>query len=92
MNDKGNGYVGNILGVDTWVTSNCPAGSTAGDKSGAMFSKGECIGFVVKRRARTEFQRDASARLTECVVTARYAYGELFDSYGVPLISKDAYA
>lgn len=77
---------GEVAGVDIYSTTNTPTGGTTG-YYGGIFSKGEALAFVAKREARVEFDRDASARLTEIVITSRYGVGELVDAWGETLIS-----
>lgn len=81
----GPGYASNWFGVATYTTSNVTDDAT--DYSGGMFSSGKALMFVGKREARTEFERDASFRLTEIVCTSRYAVAELVDSWGQELLS-----
>lgn len=76
---------GRFFGVDVYQSTNVPDDAT--DYDGAIFSRGQTYGMVVKREARVEYDRDASMRLTEMVVTARYGVGELIDSYGQGLTS-----
>lgn len=77
---------GSLAGVPIYSTTNVPSSGTTGH-AGAIFSRGVALGFVIGRESRTEFDRDASARLTEIVVTTRYATGELIDNYGQELLS-----
>lgn len=75
-----------LTGVYIYSTTNVPTGGTTG-YYGGMFAAGQALAFVAKREARTEMERDASARLTEIVVTARYGVGELVDEWGQTVIS-----
>lgn len=77
---------GSIAGIDIFSTTNVPTGGTTG-YYGAIFSRGQALAFVAKREARTETERDSSARLTEITVTSRYGVGELVDEWGQTLIS-----
>lgn len=77
---------GSLAGVPVYSTTNVPTGGTTG-YYGGMFAANQALGFVAKRESRTEFERDASARLTEIVVTARYGVGELVDAWGQTVIS-----
>lgn len=83
------GFVGNWFGVDVYQSTNTPTNtrSTVAVYDGAIFTKGQALVHVSKRDARSEFERDASARLSEITVTARYANAELVDEYGQVLYS-----
>lgn len=83
------GYWMSLFGVDIYTTTNVPTGTrgaTATDE-GAIFSRGQTYVLVAKRGVRVEYERDASARLTEVNVTTRYGVGELVDAYGETLYS-----
>lgn len=86
------GYIGNWFGVDVYQSTNAPTNtrSTVEVYDGAVFSQGQALVHVTKRDARSEMERDASARLTEITVTARYAVAELVDEYGQVLYSNQA--
>jgi hypothetical protein len=86
------GFVGNWFGVDFYQSTNVPTNtrSTVAVYDGALFTKGQALVHVSKRDARSEFERDASARLSEITVTARYADAELVDEYGQVLYSNQA--
>lgn len=75
---------GVMLGTSTNVPTNTR--STVSVYDGANWGE-DALAFVSKREARVEFDRDASFRLTEIVVSARYAVGELIDAYGQALYS-----
>lgn len=79
------GSRGELAGVQVYGTTNTPTGGTTG-YYGGVFSP-QALAFVAKREARVEFERDASARLTEIVATSRYGVGELVDAWGQTLIS-----
>lgn len=79
------GYAGRWFNVDVYTTTNVTDDAT--DYSGGIFSTGRALMFIGKREARTEFERDASFRLTEIVVSARYAVVELVDTWGQELLS-----
>lgn len=76
---------GRFFGVDVYQSTNVSTDAT--DYDGAIFSRGQTYGMVVKRNVRVEYERDASMRVTEMVVTARYGVGELVDTYGQGLTS-----
>lgn len=86
------GYVGNWFGIDWFQSTNVPTNtrSTVAVYDGGIFTKGQALAHVSKRDARSEFERDASARLSEITVTARYGDGELVDEYGQVLYSNQA--
>ena len=76
---------GRLFGVPVYQTTN--VSTDAVDYFGGIFSQGQALVYVSKREARTEFERDASARLTEIVITSRYGVAELVDNYGQELLS-----
>lgn len=79
--------VGSIFNIPFWQTTNVPTNTRTNPVyDGAIYSS-EALAYVSKREARVEFERDASFRLTEVVVTARYGTGELVDDYGEVLYS-----
>ena len=86
------GFVGNWFGVDVYQSTNVPENtrSTVDVYDGGIFTKGQALVHVSKRDARSEFERDASARLSEITVTARYADAELVDEFGQVLFSNQA--
>lgn len=77
-----NGFISRILGVQVFQSSNIE--ETAGDSVGGLFVR-DAIGFALAQDVKVEFERNASLRATEMVVTAVYATGELVDQYGVAL-------
>ena len=81
----GPGFAANWFGVGVYTTTNVTDDAT--DYSGGLFSSGRALMFIGKREARTEFERDASFRLTEIVVSSRYAVVELVDTWGQELLS-----
>ena len=83
------GGLNNLYGVNWTVNSNVPTMAAGADRAGVVVNPMYASGFVSKWDARVEFQRDASALVTEIVVTACYAVGELRDAAGV-LIQTDA--
>lgn len=87
-----NAYQGNLLGVEWYQSTNTPTNTraTVAVYDGAIFSANQALVFVSKRDARSEMERDASARATEIVVSSRYAVAELVDSYGQVLYSNQA--
>lgn len=88
----GTGFVGQWFGVDVYQSTNAPTNtrSTVAVYDGAIFARNQALVWVEKRAARSETERDASARLTEITVTSRYAVAELVDEYGQVLYSNQA--
>lgn len=86
------GFCGNFFGVDFYQTTNVPTNtrSTVSVYDGGIFTKDQALVHVSKREARSEFQRDASARLSEITVSSRYATAELVDAYGEVLYSNQS--
>ena len=69
------GAMSSLYGVDIFQSTNCASvNSGDADRQGVMMPMGNQSGlaYVLKTGARTEFQRDASLRATEIVVTAVY--------------------
>lgn len=71
------GSLGTLYGVDIVQSTNCASVNTNADRQGVMMPMGNQSGlaYVLKTGAKTEFQRDASLRATEIVVTAIYGHG-----------------
>lgn len=81
-----------VFGVTFASSTNVPTAlRTNTVYDGAVFSK-EALAFVEKRATRVEFDRDASFRLTEIVLSTRYATGELVDAWGQALYSNSTAA
>lgn len=72
-----------LFGVAFATSTNTPTNTrdTVAVYDGAVWGE-DALAFVGKREPRVEFDRDASFRLTEIVVTTRYGVGELVDAYG----------
>ncbi|MBI5560561.1 MAG: hypothetical protein HY883_04745 [Deltaproteobacteria bacterium] len=68
------GAFANLYGVDIFKSTNCASVNANADRMGVMMPMGNQSGlaYVLKTGAKTEFQRDASLRATEIVVTATY--------------------
>ena len=68
------GALTSLYGVDVFSSTNCALVNTGADRQGGMMPVGNQSGlaYVLKTGAKTEFQRDASLRATEIVVTAIY--------------------
>lgn len=71
------GSLGTLYGVDVVQSTNCASVNLNVDRQGVMMPLGNQSGlaYVLKTGAKTEFQRDASLRSTEIVVTAVYGQG-----------------
>lgn len=71
------GSLGTLYGVDIVQSTNCASVNVNADRMGVMMPLGNQSGlaYVLKTGAKTEFQRDASLRATEIVVTAVYGHG-----------------
>jgi len=71
------GSMGTLYGVDIVQSTNCASVNANADRLGVMMPLGNQSGlaYVLKTGAKTEFQRDASMRATEIVVTAVYGHG-----------------
>ncbi len=71
------GSLGTLYGVDIIQSTNCASVNVNADRQGVMMPVGNQSGlaYVLKTGAKTEFQRDASLRATELVVTAVYGHG-----------------
>lgn len=87
------GYLGNFMGAPVYQTGLCDTANTNADVVGACFIRGDtnptasAIGMVMTRDVRTELDRDASARLTEFVMTAMWGVGEISDLSGTGIIT-----
>jgi len=71
------GALGSLYGVDIVQSNNCASVNANADRQGVMMPLGNQCGlaYVLKTNAKTEFQRDASLRSTELIVTAVYGHG-----------------
>ena len=71
------GAFASLYGVDVFQSTNCASVNTDADRQGVMMPMGTQSGlaYVLKTAAQTEFQRNASLRATELVVTAIYGHG-----------------
>jgi len=87
------GYLGTFMGAQVWQTGLCDTANTGDDVAGACFIRGDlnprsaAFGGVMTRDVRSETERDASARLTEFVVTAKWGVGEIADEAGCSIIT-----
>jgi N4-gp56 family major capsid protein len=90
LSDVGNqalldGFVGRIAGVDIFE-STVIDGDSAGAYAGAVMTQ-DALGYMVKRNMRIETERNASKRSLEIVGSMAYGTAELFDQYGVAILS-----
>jgi len=84
-----NFYVGNVAGVEIYVTENCEESST--DAYAGMFSRA-AIGLDIRRPFRIEPDRDPSRRGYELNASMVYGYGLYRPTFGVYGIFKNAYS
>lgn len=86
------GALGSLYGVDIVQSINCASVNANADRQGVMMPLGNQSGlaYVMKTSAKTEFQRDASLRATEIIVTAVYGHGciNAAASGGVKIVTK----
>lgn len=78
------GFVTELMGVGVFQSTLCASVNTNADRQGMMFPKSAAplnatspLGLALSRVARVEFERDASLRSTEVVVTADYGVGAI---------------
>jgi len=81
-----NGFIGRIAGVDIFESTVVTGGDSAGSYYGAVMTQ-DALGMMLKRGMRIETERNASKRSLEIVGSMAYGVSELFDSYGVAIIS-----
>lgn len=85
------GYLGTFFGQPVWQTGLCDSSNTGASVNGMCFVRGDtnpttsAIGGVITRDVRTELERNASARITEFVMTAKWGVGEISDLSGVKI-------
>ena len=88
------GAMASLYGVDVFQSTNCASVNTDADRQGYMGPMGNQSGlaFVMKIGARTEFERDASLRATEIVVTSMYGDENVNNAAngGVAIVSDQA--
>lgn len=100
---KGQGYRGNLFGVDLYVSSFVPTANAGADRLGMMVATG-CIGYATGTAAPiqgaggvilpagsqvvVELERDAASGLTRVIGSAFAGVAELQDLKGVGLLSK----
>jgi len=76
-----------LYGVMTAFNPLIPTANAGADRAGFIATRDRTIALVMKWAIRPEFERDASLRGTETVVTACYAVGEIEDATGVAVIT-----
>jgi hypothetical protein len=87
------GYLGTFMGAPVYQTGLCATANANADVVGACFIRGDtsprtaAFGAVLSRDIRVEMERNASARITEVVGTARWGVGEIFDAGGVKIVT-----
>jgi len=100
---KGQGFRGNLFGVDLYVSSTVPTANAGADRLGMMVSTG-CIGYATGTPAPiqgaggiivpagsqvvVELERDAASGLTKIVGNAFAGVAEIQDLKGVGVLSK----
>ncbi len=87
------GYLGTFFTAEVWQTGLCDSANTGANMVGSCFIRGDsnpttaCFGAVMTRDVRTELERNASARITEFVMTAKWGVGEISDLSGVKIVT-----
>jgi len=81
-----NGFIGRIAGVDIFESTVVTGGDSAGSYYGAVMTQ-DALGMMLKRSMRIETERNASKRSLEIIGSMAYGVSELFDQYGVAIIS-----
>jgi len=76
-----------MYGVNWTVSGNVPTANAGADRAGVILNPRYGIGYLDKWGARVAYERDESGRLTEIVIVAAYAVGELRDAAGVPVVT-----
>jgi len=78
------GFVTELMGVGVYQSTLCASVNTNADRQGMMFPKSAAplnatspLGLAISRVVRVEFERDASLRSTEVVITADYGAGAI---------------
>lgn len=80
------GYVGTLFGVPVYENANIPDTGTAGDYIGGIFHR-DALGLAMIGDITIETQRRASYVGDDIVGVCHYAVGELYDGYGISVIS-----
>ena len=85
-----NGWFGRWMNVDFYTSTNVPTANAAADRAGGIFTRDYALGMVTKWGAKVEPLRWPSIRGWVLVATAMYGVGEIEDSAGVELVTKNA--
>lgn len=80
------GLIGEYLDVTFWQSTKPATANAGADRVGSMFVPA-AFGYVFAGAPRTEFERDASARTTEAIVTGLYAFGIVVNDYAVKIVT-----
>jgi len=86
-------YLGTFFGSPVYSSGLCETANTAANVVGACYIRGDtdpteaCIGAAITRDVRVELERNASARSTEFVMTAKWGVGEICDLSGVKIVT-----
>jgi N4-gp56 family major capsid protein len=83
------GYVGTLFGVPVYENANLPNNGTAGNYVGSVFHR-DALGLAMIGDINIETQRRASFIGDDIVASCHYAVGELYDGYGVSVISNSS--
>ena len=81
------GYVGKLLGVDIYETSAVATANTAADRAGAIWARGEALGFYELWDVRVEMHRDAFQPGTQVAATVAFGTCEIDDLRGESIIT-----
>lgn len=81
-----NGFIGRVAGVDIFESTVIDGGDSTGAYYGAVMTR-DALGLMIKRSMRIETERNASKRSLEIVGSMAYGVSELFDAYGVAIVS-----
>ena len=81
-----NGFIGRIAGIDVFESTVVTGGDSAGAYYGAVMTR-DALGLMIKRNMRIETERNASKRSLEIVGSMAYGSAQLFDAYGVTILS-----
>lgn len=81
------GFQRDMFGVEWFVSTAVPTANAGADSAGVLLNPARAIARGVKYESRTEFQRNASKRATEIVVTAFDGVVEIEDGAGVGIVT-----
>jgi len=86
-------YLGTFWGADCWSSGLTDTANTSANVVSACYIRGDtnpteaAIGAVITRDVRVETERNASARSTEFVMTAKWGVGEICDLSAVKIVT-----